>query len=200
MLSMPSLLHAANNSHITFAQLDPSSISFSQTIENIYKVHALHLISSARRYEEKYKKKSSISQLYKVISGKTLTDLSALTSLEIKDLCVYEDIQLYFDQAYLAAQSSKAVDDRVASWLTFVSRLYENRDRVIRDKFPGIWFAQKGGRAVDDDFVKKNENITFDWAQGKYLIASKVITFLPFALIQQHDPEAFVAFLEARGG
>lgn len=191
-------LHAANNSRITFCQLDPSSISFSQTIENIYKVHALHLISSARSYEKRYERKTSITQLHQAILGKTLVDLLNLTNLEIQDLCANQEIQHSFDQAYANAQTSVPVDDRIVSWLAFVSKLYDNRDTIIKEKFPDMWLVQKGGRTVYDDFIKKNEEIAFDWFQGKYLIASKVVTFLPFALIQQYDPEAFGAFLEAR--
>ncbi len=202
LLSMVSMfsLHAAHNGHIVFAQLDPSSIFFSQTIENIYKVHALHLISSARSYEERYGEKTSITQLYRAMLGKTLTDLSCLASHEIKDLCANQDIQYSFDQAYANVQTSAGLNDRIACWLTFVSRLYDHRDRIIKEKFPDLWLVQKGDQTGYDDYIKQNEEISFDWFKGKYLIASKVVTFLPFAVIQRYDPDVFVAFLEARGG
>ena len=183
--------------------LDTSQVQFSPMIESIYKAHYLTLCFAAREYENKYNRSTSITQLQNDMRSKNLATLLMETKAEVREICGRDEVQKIFRQAYEKTSTGADISERLECWTEFITQLYKTRRLVRTEKLPSVWFPEQYDTSTEDqssegEFIARNAAVVLDKSQRKYVIAGRVINFLPFALIEQHDKESFNAFLAVR--
>ncbi len=177
--------------------IDISSIQVSSTIEDIFKAHCLSLACAASAYEQEHNP-VAFAQLHKDMYQAQLVQLLQENQSQIKEICKTDEVEQAFKQAYQKTKAHVKTDERVACWKTFIHRLYEKQDTIRKEKLPGVWFPTQQDASNEKAFIKKNAEIALEGMQWNYFVVSEVITFLPFALIEQYDKEAFKVFFAAR--
>ncbi len=197
MLHLIGSLFYTDTSVVESITLDTSSIQVSSTIEHIFKAHCFSLAYAASAYERKHYP-TAFTQLHKDMYQKQLVQLLQENQPQIKEVCETDEVEQAFKQAYQKTKTNIKTNERLVYWTRFIHRLYEKQATIRKEKLSGIWFPTQQDESNEKEFIERNAELELNETQRNCFIATKIVTFLPFVLIEQYDKEAFKAFLEAR--
>lgn len=164
-----------------------ANLIFTRDVEDIYGVHGrlLHAITSCAA-------ESSFMVTMRTMANKKLQILFQEALPEITKTCSKPDILQAFENVCQQKYRKSKLNDRMKSWVTFITKLAQVQQCMRSDRLPRIWFPSNYDSNSERAFISQNASIALDEHHKKYLKVDTVITFLPLALMAQHDPEVFV--------